>query len=126
MSLLADMQAIVIELKNLIDQCLSCERTNKDSFSVTLTPIMSSVLGLSQTGGVKRYVLPYTQIPEHYHKLLSFPTGLKTSSMVSVSSTTDPNLMSPESTTSMIHLEEENSQMSLSSDISKLNSLIYT
>ena len=117
MSLLADMQAIVIELKNLIDQCLSCERTNKDSFSVTLTPIMSSVLGLSQTGGVKRYVLPYTQIPEHYHKLLSFPTGLKNSSMVSVSSTTDPNLMSPESTTSMIHLEEENSQMSLSSDI---------
>ena len=118
MSLLADMQAIVIELKNLVEQCLSCERTNEDSFSVTLTPIMSSVLGLSQSGGVTRYVLPYTQVPEHYHKLLSFPTGLASSSLVSsVTSTTDPNLMSPESTTSLIHPEEENSQMSLSSDI---------
>ena len=115
MSLLADMQAIVIELKNLVEQCLSCERTNEDSFCVTLTPIMSSVLGLSQSGGVTRYVLPYTQIPEHYHKLLSFPTGIRTANLVS--SSTDPNLMSPESTNSLIHPEEENSQMSLSSDI---------
>ena len=115
MSLLADMQAIVIELKNLVEQCLSTTASNEDSFSVTLTPIMSSVLGMSQTGGVTRYVLPYTQIPEHYHKLLSFPTGIRTSNIVS--SSTDPNLMSPESTNSIIHPEEENSQMSLSSDI---------
>ena len=114
MSLFADMQAVVMELKNLVEQCLSCERTNEDSFSVTLTPIMSSVLGMSQTGGVTRFVLPYTQIPEHYHKLLSFPTGLRGANIVS--SSTHPNLMSPESTNSIIHPEEENSQMSLSSD----------
>ena len=115
MSLFADMQAVVMELKNLVEQCLSCERTNQDSFSVTLTPIMSSVLGLSQSGGARRFVLPYTQIPEHYHKLLSFPTGLRGPNIVS--SSTHPNLMSPESTNSIIHPEEENSQMSLSSDI---------
>ena len=114
MSLFADMQAVVMELKNLVEQCLSCERTNEDSFSVTLTPIMSSVLGMSQTGGVTRFVLPYTQIPEHYHKLLCFPTGLRGANIVS--SSTHPNLMSPESTNSLIHPEEENSQMSLSSD----------
>ena len=116
-SLLADMQAIVMELKNLVEQCLSCERTNEDSFRVTLTPIMSSVLGLSHSGSVTRYVLPYTQIPQHYHKLLNFPTGLKTGNIVSSSS--DPVLMSAEYTTSMIHLEEENSPMSLSSKVMK-------
>ena len=92
MSLFADMQAVVMELKNLVEQCLSCEMTNEDSFSVTLTPIMSSVLGMSQTGGVTRFVLPYTQIPEHYHKLLCFPTGLRGANIVS--SSTHPNLMS--------------------------------
>ena len=115
MSLMSDMQAVVMELKNLVEQCLSCERTNQDSFSVQFTPIMSSVLGLSQSGGATRFVLPYTQIPEHYHKLLSFPTGLRGANIVS--SSTHPNLMSPESTNSIIHPEEENSQMSLSSDI---------
>ena len=114
MSLFADMQAVVMELKNLVEQCLSCDSFNEDSFSVTLTPIMSSVLGMSQTGGVTRFVLPYTQIPEHYHKLLCFPTGLRGANIVS--SSTHPNLMSPESTNSIIHPEEENSQMSLSSD----------
>ena len=110
-SLFADMQAIVMELKNLVEQCLASERTNEDSFCVTLTPVMSSVLGLSSSGGVTRYVLPYNQIPEHYHKLLGFPTGLRAAGLVS--SSTHPNLMSPESTNSIIHPEEEDSQMSL-------------
>ena len=114
MSLFADMQALVMELKNLVEQCLATERSNEESFCVTISPVMSSVLGLSQSGGATRYVLPYNQIPEHYHKLLGFPTGLRGSNMVT--SSTHPNLMSPESTNSIIHPDEENSQMSLSSD----------
>ena len=62
MSLFADMQAIVIELKNLVDQCLTCERNSEESLRVTLTPIMSSVLGLSQSGSVSRYILPHSQV----------------------------------------------------------------
>ena len=62
MSLFADMQAIVIELKNLVDQCLTCERNTQESLQVTLTPIMSSVLGLSQSGSVTRYILPHSQV----------------------------------------------------------------
>ena len=114
MSLFADMQAIVIELKNLVDQCLTSERSCQDSLRVTLTPIMSAVLGLSQSGSVSRYILPHTQIPEHYHSLLNFPTNL---GPAMASSSSEPGLMSPESTTSLMHPEEENSQMSLSSDI---------
>ena len=114
MSLFADMQAIVIELKNLVDQCLTCERSSQDSLRLTLTPIMSAVLGLSQSGSVSRYILPHTQIPEHYHTLLNFPSGL---GAAMASSSSEPGLMSPESTTSLMHPEEENSQMSLSSDI---------
>ena len=62
MSLFADMQAIVIELKNLVDQCLTCERNSEESLRVTLTPIMSSVLGLSHSGSVSRYILPHSQV----------------------------------------------------------------
>ena len=116
MSLFADMQAIVIELKNLVDQCLTCERNSEESLRVTLTPIMSSVLGLSQSGSVSRYILPHTQIPEHYHTLLSLPAGLGAGA-ARVTSSTEPGLLSPESTTSLMHPEEENSQMSLASDI---------
>ena len=64
-SLFAEMQATVMELKNMTEQCLSQEKPEEDSLSVSLTPIMSSVLGLSQTGGVSRYILPHNQIPDH-------------------------------------------------------------
>ena len=114
-SLFADMQAIVMELRNLVEQCLSCERTDDEGPSVSLTPIMSSVLGLSQSGGVTRYVLPSTMIPQHYHQLLNLQTCVKT--LNDVSSSTDHSLMSPESTNSILPPDEENSQMSLSSDI---------
>ena len=127
MSVLGDMQALVMELKNLVEQCLATERTNQDSFSLTLSPVMSSVLGLSHSGGVTRYVLPYNQVPAHYHKLLGFPTGLQVRTpahwvlhylvQASMSSpTATAGLLSPSSTTSLLHPEEENSQMSLSSD----------
>lgn len=114
-SLFADMQAIVMELKNLVEQCLSCERTDDDSHSVSLTPIMSSVLGLSQSGGVTRFVLPSTMIPQHYHQLLNLQSCDKI--LNDVSSSTDQSLMSPESTNYNLPPDEENSQMSLSSDI---------
>ena len=78
-SLLSEMQAAVMELKNMAEQCLSQEKPEEGSLSVSLTPIMSSVLGLSQTGGVSRYILPQDQIPAHYHQLLSLPTRVKTS-----------------------------------------------
>ena len=108
-SLFADIQALVMDLKNMVEQCLSNIQTNEDSFSVILTPMISSILGQSQDGGgVKRYVLPYNQIPIHYHKLLGFPMDFRNS---------QSGLLSPDSTNSIFQPEEENSQMSLSSDI---------
>ena len=111
MSLFADMQAIVMELKNLVEQCLTSDRSSDDSVQVTLTPIMSSVLGLSQSPGVgvTRWVLPRTQVPHHYHSLLNFSDQVR--SHVS-SSTPETSLMSPESTSSVINMEEDSSQMS--------------
>ena len=76
-SMFSEMQAAVIELKNLAEQSLSREKPEEDSVSVNLTPIMSSVLGMSQAGRVTRYVLPQTQIPDHYHELLSFQAGVR-------------------------------------------------
>ena len=93
-SLFAEMQAVRMELKNLAEQSLSCEKPEEDSVSVTLSPIMASVLGMSQVGGVTRYVLPKSQIPQHYHQLLSFSTDAR-----EVSSQT--NRRSPESTSSV-------------------------
>ena len=61
----------------------------------------------SHSGGVTRYVLPYNQVPAHYHKLLGFPRGLQ-ASMGSPTATTT-GLLSPSSTTSLLHPEEENS-----------------
>ena len=109
LSLFAEMQAVLMELKNLAEQSLTREKPEEDSVSVTLTPIMSSVLGMSQVGGVTRYVLPQSQIPHRYHELLNFNTGVSSS----ISTSTQTNLVSPESTTSTIQQEEENSQMSL-------------
>jgi len=115
MSVMGDMQALVMELKNLVEQCLASERAVQNSGALTLSPVMSAVLGLSHSGGVTRYVLPYNQVPSHYHKLLGFPTGLQ-GSPPSIAPGPPPSLLSPSSTTSLIHPEEENSQMSLSSD----------
>ena len=108
-SMFADIQALVMDLKNMVEQCLTNLRTNDDSFSVVLTPMISSILGQSQNGGVERFVLPYNQIPVHYHMLLGFPMGLK--------NTRPADVFSPDSTNSIFHPEEDNSQMSLSSDI---------
>ena len=77
LSLFAEMQAALMELKNLAEQSLASEKPEEESLSVTLSPIMSSVLGMSQVGGVTRYVLPQSQIPLHYHRLLSFPAGFQ-------------------------------------------------
>ncbi len=107
-SMFADVQALVMDLKNMVEQCLTNIRTNEDSFSVILSPMISSILGQSQNGGVERYVLPYNQIPVHYHKLLGFPMGFK--------STHPSDMFSPDSTNSIFHPEEENSQMSISSE----------
>ena len=75
LSLFAEMQVARMELKNLAEQSLASEKPEADSVSVTLSPIMSSVLGMSQAGGVTRYVLPQSQIPQHYHELLSLPAS---------------------------------------------------
>ena len=107
-SMFADIQALVMDLKNMVDQCLTNLRTNEDSFSVILTPMISSILGQSQNGGVERFVLPYNQIPVHYHMLLGFPMGLKNSRPTDV--------FSPDSTNSIFQPDEDNSQMSLASD----------
>ena len=77
LSLFAELQAAVIELKNLAEQSLSREKPQEDSVSVSLSPIMSSMLGMSQAGGVTRYALPQAQIPEHYHELLCFPISVR-------------------------------------------------
>ena len=74
LSLFAEMQAVLMELKNLAEQSLSYEKPEEESVSVTLSPIMSSVLGMSEVGGVTRYVLPQSQIPQQYHELLGFNT----------------------------------------------------
>ena len=94
LSLFAEMQALLMELKNLAEQSLASEKPEEESLSVTLSPIMSSVLGMSQVGGVTRYVLPKSQIPRQYHQLLSFSTDAR-----EVSSQT--NRRSPESTSSV-------------------------
>ena len=107
-SMFADVQALVMDLKNMVEQCLTNIRTNEDSFSVILSPMISSILGQSQNGGVERYVLPYNQIPVHYHKLLGFPMGFR--------STQPSDMFSPDSTNSIFHPEEDNSQMSISSE----------
>ena len=75
LSLFNDMQAALLELKKLAERSLTCEKPEEESVSVSLSPIMSSVLGMSQVGGVTRYILPQSQIPEQYHQLLGFPTG---------------------------------------------------
>lgn len=120
-SLFADIQALVMDLKNLAEQCLTSQRPNSDSFSVTLSPMMSSILGQSRNGGgVERFVLPYNQIPVHYHKLLGFPTGLGHAARptATLSTTIGADILSPDSTNSIFQPEEDNmSQMSLSSDI---------
>lgn len=119
-SLFADIQALVMDLKNLAEQCLTSQRPNVDSFSVTLSPMMSSILGQSRNGGgVERFVLPYNQIPVHYHKLLGFPTGLRhVPRTTAAASTTCADIFSPDSTNSIFQPDEDNmSQMSLSSDI---------
>ena len=68
MSVMGDMQALVMELKNLVEQCLASERTVQvsgkksknlhlfiqNSGALTLSPVMSAVLGLSHSGGVTR------------------------------------------------------------------------
>ena len=89
MSVMGDMQALVMELKNLVEQCLASERAVQvrvavgvgvgvgktwsktvdfgviqnslksllliqDSGALTLSPVMSAVLGLSHSGGVTR------------------------------------------------------------------------
>ena len=86
MSVMGDMQALVMELKNLVEQCLASERAVQvrrvgvgvgktwsktidfrviqnslksflliqDSGELTLSPVMSAVLGLSHSGGVTR------------------------------------------------------------------------
>ena len=105
-SIFADIQALVMDLKNMVDQCLNNVRINSDSFSVILSPMISTVLG--QNGGGERFVLPYNQIPVHYHTLLGFPKGLKNSQ--------PPDLLSPDSTNDIFPPEEENSQMSMASD----------
>ena len=104
----------MMELKNLVKQCLATKETNQDSFSLTLNPMMSSVLGLSHSGGVTRYMLPYNQVPAHYHKLLGFPTGLQ--ACMSSPTATTTGLLSPSSTTSLLHPGEENSQVYPSPD----------
>ena len=98
-SLIAEMQAVLMELKNLAEQSLSRHKPEEESVSVTLSPIMSSVLGMSQVGGVTRYVLPKSQIPRHYHKLLSFSTDAR-----EVSTQTNPR--SPDST-SLVYVSQE-------------------
>ena len=75
LGLFTDMQAALLELKKLAERSLTCEKPEEESVSVSLSPIMSSVLGMSQVGGVTRYILPQAQIPEQYHQLLGFPTG---------------------------------------------------
>ena len=121
MSVMGDMQALVMELKNLVEQCLASERAvqvreawqNKtNEFSVRRIEKIIRILllfsgqwrtypepchvrcawSLSLWGGDQvrrrskdalndfetiRYVLPYNQVPSHYHKLLGFPTGLQ-------------------------------------------------
>ena len=42
------------------------------SLRVTLTPIMSSVLGLSQSGSVSRYILPHSQVCKPSLRRLSY------------------------------------------------------
>jgi hypothetical protein len=114
-----------MDLKNLAEQCLTSQRPNQDSFSVTLSPMMSAILGQSRNGGgVERFVLPYNQIPVHYHKLLGFPTGLRhastatTTTVSTITSVSTGDILSPDSTNSIFQPEEDNmSQMSLSSDI---------
>ena len=105
-NILADIQALVMDVKNMVDQCLTNVRINNDSFSVIFSPMISSILG--QNGGGERFVLPYNQIPVHYHTLLGFPKGLKNSQ--------PPDLLSPDSTNDIFPPEEENSQMSMASD----------
>eukprot|EP00088_Acartia_fossae_P060135 TRINITY_DN7194_c0_g1_i5.p1 TRINITY_DN7194_c0_g1~~TRINITY_DN7194_c0_g1_i5.p1 ORF type:complete len:1231 (-),score=308.17 TRINITY_DN7194_c0_g1_i5:261-3479(-) len=105
-SIFADIQALVMDLKNMVDQCLTNVRINNDSFSVIFSPMISKILG--QNGGGERFVLPYNQIPVHYHTLLGFPKGLKNGQ--------PPDLLSPDSTNDIFPPEEENSQMSMASD----------
>ena len=105
-SIFADIQALVMDLKNMVDQCINNVRINNDSFSVIFSPMISTILG--QNGGGERFVLPYNQIPVHYHTLLGFPKGLKNSQ--------PPDLLSPDSTNDIFPPEEENSQMSMASD----------
>ena len=95
LSLFAEMQALLMELKNMAEQSLSTEKPAEESVSVTLSPIMSSMLGMSQVGGVTRYVLPQSQIPQHYHKLLGFSTGVRETNIVRSSISTQTNLRSP-------------------------------
>ena len=76
-SLFADVQALVMDLKNMVEQCLSEQSTYEDSFCVTLSPMMSSILGVSQGGGAQRYDYIYGTGPISRQYLNSNLTHIK-------------------------------------------------